>query len=78
MALIANGLERELHHTKAAETAKAERRKRKRRTLEATGGPIYSQDARAMVERRQTDDVARLQQDLAARILRELTIIANK
>lgn len=78
MALIAAGLQRDLHHTEAAQLAKSERRKRKRRALEATGGPIYSQDARRMVERRQIDDVARLQQDLAARVFRELRIIANK
>jgi hypothetical protein len=76
-AAIADGLQRKLQHTKAAETAKAERRKRNSRALDATGGSVYSQDARSIVERRQLKDAARLQQDLVARILRELTI-ANK
>lgn len=78
IARIAEGLQRELHHTEAAQLAKGERRRRKRRALEAGGGPIYSQDARLLVQRRQVNDVARLQQELAARSLREVTTIGNK
>ena len=52
IARIAEGLQRELHHIEAAQLAKGERCRRKRRALEAGGGPIYSQDARSLVQRR--------------------------
>jgi hypothetical protein len=78
LARIAEGLQRELRSTKAAELAKDERRRRKKRALEVKGGPIYSQDARRMVRQREVNDVARLEAEIAVKRLREVTKIVNK
>ncbi|KAF1947503.1 hypothetical protein EJ02DRAFT_507934 [Clathrospora elynae] len=78
LARIAEGLKQELRHTEAAKIAKNERRNRKRRALEVKGGPVYSQDARKMVQQRQINDVARLENELATKTLREATRTANK
>jgi hypothetical protein len=78
LALIAEGLKRELRRTEAAIIAKDERRRRKRRAVNVQGGPVYSQDARRMVLQRQVDDLARSEAEIATKRLREATKIANK
>lgn len=75
LARTAEGLKRELRRTEAARIAKEERRRRKRRVLTSKGGPVYSQDARAMVLQRQVDDQ---ETELSNKSLREVTRIANK
>jgi hypothetical protein len=49
LALTAEGLERELRQTEAAQIEKDECHRRERRALLAKGGPIHSQDARHIV-----------------------------
>jgi hypothetical protein len=78
LARTAEGLKRELRRTEAAQIAKEERRSRKRRVLTVKGGPVYSQDARAMVLQRKVDDQHRMETELSNKSLREVTRIANK
>jgi hypothetical protein len=82
IARTAMGLQRELRRTEAAQIAKDERRRRKRRAIdargEAKGGPIYAETARNMVLQRRVDDIAHLDREVTAKQLRELTTIANK
>lgn len=78
LARIAEGLKRDLRRTEAAVNAKSERRRRKRRAIVVQGGPVYSQDARRMVQQRQVDDQHRLETELNNKRLREVTRIANK
>jgi hypothetical protein len=82
IARTAIGLQRELRRTEAAQIAKDERRRRKRRAInargEAKGGPLYAETARNMVLQRRVDDIARLDRELTAKQLRELTTITNK
>ncbi|KAF1999839.1 hypothetical protein P154DRAFT_535096 [Amniculicola lignicola CBS 123094] len=78
LARTAEGLKRELRCTEAAKIAKDERRCCKRRALVAKGGPIYSQDARNMVQQQQINDDVRLKSELAAQKLRKITTVTNK
>jgi hypothetical protein len=56
MARTAEGLQRDLRRTEAAQIAKDERRRRKRRAIEARGeargGPVYAETARSIVLQR--------------------------
>lgn len=78
LALAAPGLERQLQRTKAAKMAKTARQTRCRRALDAGGGTICSQDARAMVERRDIDEVAAAEALLARKKERKITQSLNK
>lgn len=82
IARTAISLQRELRHTEAAQVAKDERRRRKRRAVDARGvakgGPIYAETACSIVLQRQVNDIARLVRELTAKQLRELTTVANK
>jgi hypothetical protein len=78
IAKTAEGLQRQLNSTKAAELARAERRRRKRRALDTGGGPIYSEDARGMVKKRKEDEIAKQERLLRHRKEREVTILLNK
>ena len=78
MAKTAEGLQRQLNSTKAAELARAERRRRKRRVLDVGGGPIYAEDARHMVKQRKLDEIAEQERRLRLKKEREVTTLLNK
>ncbi|KAF2177061.1 hypothetical protein K469DRAFT_604654 [Zopfia rhizophila CBS 207.26] len=78
MATTANGFKRQLESTQAAEMARAERRKRSRRTLDIGGGPLYAKDGRAMIKKRREDEIAKQERELREKKAREVERICNK
>ncbi|PVH90398.1 hypothetical protein DM02DRAFT_578018, partial [Periconia macrospinosa] len=72
MARNAAGLEQALHRTKAAEHARAERRRRNRRVVDVGGGPVYAGDCRRMATERAVNEAAKQEAAVAARQRRAL------
>jgi len=77
-AATAESFRRQLGHTKAAEIAREERRRRTRRKLTFKGGVIYASDARAIVKKRKEDEITRQEKDLQIRKDREARVLCNK
>lgn len=66
MARNAAGLEQALHQTKAAEHARAERRRRNQRVVDVGGGPIYAGDCRRTATERIVNEAAKQEAAVAA------------
>lgn len=73
LARTAAGLEKALHRTRAGEHARAERRRRNRRVVDAGGGPIYARDCRKMAAARVVNEAAKQEAAVTARAQRLLT-----
>ncbi|KAF1964073.1 hypothetical protein BU23DRAFT_605006 [Bimuria novae-zelandiae CBS 107.79] len=67
MARNAARLEQALHQTKAAEHARAERRRRNQRIVDVGGGPVYAGDCRKMAAERVINEAAKQEAAVAAR-----------
>jgi hypothetical protein len=74
LAQVGEGLKRELWHAEAAQVAKKERRRRKKRALQVRGGSVYSQDARKIVQQQQVNDISRLETELTAKRSKRLDL----
>lgn len=78
LARIADGLKRELLNTKAAEVARDERCRRKRRKLDIGGGPIYAGDCRRMVQKHVEDEITAVERQLQEKKRKEVTSRVRK
>ncbi|KAF2629487.1 hypothetical protein BU25DRAFT_457141 [Macroventuria anomochaeta] len=79
LARIAGGLQQQLLDTQAAESARAERRRRGRRAVQGVvGGPVRPEDVRAMKEQRKLDAIYSIQRELETRLSTERLRIINK
>jgi hypothetical protein len=78
LARVADGFKRESLNTKAAEVARDERRKRKRRKLDIGGGPIYAEDCRRMVQKRVEDEITAAERHLEDKKRKEITTRVNE
>jgi hypothetical protein len=78
LARVADGLKRELLNTKAAEVARDDRRKRKRRKLDIGGGPIYAEDCRRIAAKRVEDEITTMERHLEDKKRREINTRVNK
>ncbi|KAF1975802.1 hypothetical protein BU23DRAFT_597540 [Bimuria novae-zelandiae CBS 107.79] len=67
MARNAARLEQALHQTKAAEHARAERRRRNQRIVNVGGGPVYAGDCQKMAAKRVINEAAKQEAAVAAR-----------
>ena len=72
MARNAVALEQVLHQTKAAEHARAERRRRRNRAADVGGGTIYASELRGIGERRVVSEAVRQEAAVAVRKERAL------
>jgi len=70
MARNTIALEEALHKTKAAKYARAKRRRRNRRIVDASGGPIYAKDCRRKAIQRIANEATQQEAAVEARQLR--------
>jgi hypothetical protein len=78
LARVADSLKRELLNTKAAEVARDNCYKRKRRKLDIREGPIYVEDCCRIAAKRVEDEITTIKRYLEDKKRREINTRVNK